>query len=145
MRQMTRLLIGSLVAAYSLVTSPAWPCDTEATATPNSTCVITAREGRRGAWFDLQTADQLRREHEQVPIVVTMLEQYRSLVAVRESQIRSLEAANAERTAASNAATKAVQEARQEALDASTWYRSPLVWGLVGVVLGGTVVAIIAP
>jgi hypothetical protein len=92
----------------------------------------------------LPTADRLRREHEAAPVVTQMLEQYKGLVAVRETQVKALEQAEIERKSAQAESAKALEAARKDAAEAraakDAWYRSPWLWIGVGSVLGGFVV-----
>lgn len=125
-------------------------CDTVQTATAQSTCVVMPVQGRPGVWFDLATADELRRVKLEVPELRLQLEKFDLIEKQRESQVSALLEANALRretadmlSASIDVSVKDAREARQEAADAReelhAWYRSPWLWGVTGAVLGGVV------
>lgn len=123
-------------------------CDTVQTATVESTCVVMPLEGRAGAWFDLATADQLRRLKLEVPELRLQLEKYDLVEKRREAQVQALlESVALRREAADllkasvDGAVKQAREGRQEAAEAreelGAWYRNPWMWGALGAILGG--------
>lgn len=125
-------------------------CDTVQTATLQSTCVVMPVQGRPGVWFDLSTADELRRLKLEVPELRLQVENYAAIEKRREAQVASLMEANILRREAADMlkvsidfAVKDARESRQEAADAreelGAWYRSPWMWGAAGAVLGGVV------
>jgi len=129
-------------------------CDTVDTATLKSTCVVMPVQGRPGVWFDLATADELRRLKLEVPELRLQVEKFSLIETRREAQVQALlEAGSLRREAAEmlkasiDASVKDAREARQEAADAreelAAWYRSPWLWGVTGAVLGGTLTAVL--
>jgi len=87
--------------------------------------------------FDLPQAQKLTLDAEMLPVVQSEVEHYKALVAIRESQVKTLEGANAATADAAAKAVKSAQEARESAPD-------PLRWFLVGGAAGGVIGAIVA-
>ena len=83
--------------------------------------------------FELAEAQRLTLDAETLPLVQAQLEHQRALTTVRESQVRSLEAANASVFEAAQKATKALQEDRESRPDPLRWF---VVGGSAGVVVG---------
>lgn len=142
----------SLILACSLFLGLCAPlkalaCDTVDTATLKSTCVVMPIQGRPGVWFDLATADELRRLKLEVPELRLQVEKFSLIEMRREAQVQALlEAGSLRREAADmlkasiDHSVKDARLARQEAADAreelGAWYRSPWLWGVTGAVLG---------
>jgi hypothetical protein len=127
-----------------LEAAPARACDTEATAKPDSECVVMARAGVRGVWFQLHIAEQLRTGALELPELRSQLGAYEQALGVRDFQLENLRQAVAAQREASKAALGAneilvrdAQRARSERDEAlqsrSAWYRSPVFWFGVGV------------
>ena len=144
---MRRLLLCSAILVCS------WPatahaCDTVATATPGSTCVVLERESVRGLWFDLGTGNGLRKAKLLVPELKLQTGLLESKLEARDFQLESYRSVlklkngiQKEQQRAIGLLTKQERQAR-EALDA--WYRSPVLWFAVGVVVpivGGAIIA----
>lgn len=139
-----------LIGLFLTLCSPlkALACDTVQTATLESTCVVMAIQGRPGVWFDLTTADTLRRAKLEAPELRLQVEKFSLVEKKREAQVHALMEATALRREAADmlkasidASVKDAREARQEAAEAheelNAWYRSPWLWGVTGAVLGG--------
>jgi hypothetical protein len=83
--------------------------------------------------FELAEAQRLTLDAETLPLVQAQLEHQRALTVVRESQVRSLESANASVSEAAAKATKAIQEDRESRPDPLKWF---VVGGAAGVLVG---------
>ena len=116
--------------------STAHACDTVATATPESSCVVLQREGVPGVWFSLGEADRLRKAHLELPELRLQIDKYEGLRDVQDYRIKayvevialkdaSLKSAVGNMDAFARRTRKA-----EEALDA--WYRSPILWTGIG-------------
>lgn len=129
-------------------------CDTVATATVESTCVVMEREGARGVWFALETADELRKYKLEVPELRLQIRSYEQIARAREVQVKTyLDVIalkdSAIKTAEDNmeAFTRQAREAREAEREAraelGAWYRSPALWFAVGgILVTGIVVAL---
>lgn len=153
---MMRLLVCFLTAACSALAfiPAAQACDTIKTATLKSTCVVMEREGQNGVWFDLATADELRKSKLDVPELQLQISSYEQMALAREFQVSTYLKViklkdNALKVAEDNMAVfaKQARTAREDAhaamdeLDA--WYRSPSLWAGIGAaVVTGIVVAL---
>lgn len=150
---MKKLLICLVVAASNGCGDVAWACETEATAKPDSECVVMPRGQARGVWFTLDVANTLRKEHELLPELQLQLKSYAELNQIRDQQVAGLKEADALRKDVSQklldttaALARDAERARQERdkakdeLDA--WYRSPFLWTGVGVL--ATVATVVA-
>jgi TolA-binding protein len=144
---MKRSLLAFVLLACSAWAAPAsaqGDCVTEATATPASDCVIATRAGVRGVWFQLQLADQLRREHLEVPELRLQVERFTQLEAVltaRMDQYR--EAAVLRREAAEGLERQLVESMEREAAaraEADAWWRQPALWFAAGAVVAVVVI-----
>lgn len=141
-RPTKRLLLCSAIAVCSWA-SPAFACDTAATATPESTCVVQAHEGTPGVWFELETANALRKAKLTVPELSIQLTELELKLSTREWQLdRYREVVKLkDRTIATQTQSVEIHARRErearEALDA--WHRSPLLWTGVGAVVASVV------
>lgn len=129
-------------------------CDTVENAGLDSTCVVMPFQGRQGVWFDVSTADELRRLRLQVPELQLQLEDFNQIELIRESQLDSMRQAVSLQQGANELLKKTVmanvrdaREAREDAAEAreelNAWYRSPWLWSVAGAVLGGTVTVLL--
>lgn len=134
--------------------SPAFACETVATAKLDSTCVVMQREGRAGVWFALAEADGLRRASLELPelrLQVGALTErsairdyqvttYKEVIALKDSALSTAEA----RLETFARAAREAEEGQKEAEDElGAWYRSPALWAVVGAALvTGVVVAL---
>lgn len=150
---MKKWLICLAVLASNGCGDVAFACETEATAKPDSDCVVVARAGSRGVWFSLATADQLRKNAELLPQLQLQLKSYAELAQIRDQQVAALKDADALRKDVSakllrtnevlaRDATRARDERDAAREELGRWYRSPFLWTGVGVV--ATVGAIFA-
>jgi hypothetical protein len=105
--------------------------------------VVLPREGIRGLWYDLATANKLRKASLLVPELESQLKLQVEKVTVRDFQLNGYREAydlqleiQAQQQDAIALLTKQEREAR-EALH--VWYRSPTLWFTVGVVVSGGV------
>lgn len=143
--------------ALAALTAPvtALACDTVEQATLKSTCVVMPLEGRQGVWFDVKTADTLRRAKLLVPELQLQVDKYDLVEKKRDAQVHALMEAVALRREAADLLEanikvhiREAREARQEAAraraDAGAWYRSPWMWGVIGAALGGVATAYLA-
>jgi len=144
MRPTMTLLACSVVAVCSLISTYACGCDTAATASAESDCVVTDREGRRGVWFSLETADMLRREHEAAPVVAAMLSTYQQIAILRTQEAALRESEGQALRQALRASARGLEKAREELQSAEALVRSPWLWTPIafaaGVVLSAVVV-----
>lgn len=154
---MTRSQICSAVLACSAFLAMSAPlgaraCDTLETATLESTCVVSALGGRSGVWFDLETANALRKAHLLVPELQLQVKNYAAIEVSRAKEVSLLREAVALRGGATETLkgviaghAKEAREARSDAARAreelNAWYRSPWLWGVTGSVLGGLLTA----
>ncbi len=147
---MKSVLISLLILATAFAPSAAAACDTEATAGPDSECVVTRRGAVQGVWFELGVANQLRLDSEAVEELHLQLDLYEVLEAEREEQVGILRAAadaSAEATSICETAWEGeVQQRERREARSGQWFRSPIVWFAGGVVLGfaGATVGIVA-
>jgi len=151
-RIISRLLL--LAFSWQALTPAARACDTVATATVESTCVVMEREGARGVWFVLETADELRKYKLEVPELRLQIRSYEQMAAAREVQVHTyLDVItlkdSAIKTAEDNMGAFARQarearEAERKARDElGAWYRSPALWAAIGgILVTGIVVAL---
>jgi hypothetical protein len=116
-------------------------CATEAEATAASTCVVMRRGEARGVWFSLEVADVLRREHLEVPELRLQIERWEALDGISTERIALYtEAATLRAEALALAQTQLEEALEREArarAEAGAWYREPVLWFAVGVVLTG--------
>lgn len=151
------VVILSLICAF-LYSCGAIACETEATATPASDCVVMKRGETRGVWFELKRADELRRGWAELPELRLQIDSYRSLEQIRSAQLEAYrEASEARNQVIQDLGTtneilvrdaSRARSERDEALASrDAWYRSPFLWVGVGVVLtvaaGGTVALVL--
>lgn len=123
-------------------------CETEATATPTSTCVVLSRGSARGVWFALPLADTLRQEHLLVPELQLQVDRLTQLSDIQTSRATAYREAADLRLQAANVLDRQLtaslgREARaREELGA--WYREPAFWFAVGVAVALAVVLVAA-
>ncbi len=143
---MKRLLTFFLVVACSLATLPTLACETEATAKPDSDCVVQARAQIRGVWFRLDKAEELRKAYDEIPELRLQINTYDQLIKIRDVQLAGYREASAARksvsadlqaanTVLSRDAARARKERDEAIASRDAWYRSPFLWTGVGVVL----------
>lgn len=153
-RGMLKLISHTLLLAFSwqALAPAARACDTAATATPESTCVVMEREGARGVWFALETADELRKHKLEVSELRLQIRSYEQMALAREVQVHTyLDVITLKDSAIKTAETNMGAFARQarEAREAEraardelhAWYRSPALWAAVGGILVTGIVA----
>jgi hypothetical protein len=139
---MFKTLFLAIVISLSLLSSPVRACDTQLSATSDSTCVVLPYMSKRGVWFELTIAEQLRYEHALVPhiqqaldISQQTLKLYQQKDLVDESiDISSQKVENSLR-AENKRLTSEVEVAKQR-----SWYESKTLWYLAGV---GSAVAVV--
>lgn len=145
---MKKLLACLLILACNVATQANAQCVTLVEATLESTCVVMPRDGVRGVWFDLATADTLRRAHSLVPELQLQVDRWTSVARLRDAQIDDLRAAATLRAEALMIARSELEESlrreqrAREALNKPR--RSPLLWAVIGAVVGGATVAALA-
>lgn len=152
---MRKLVAFSLAAAGSLVAFTARAdCVPSSQATPDSSCVVLARDGQRGVWLSLPEADRRSQETEALATVRAALEKQRVLTNLRVTEAELWQQAATERKAQADAAGIEAKAARLDAVQAQhdleaerasagAWYRSPWVWLGAGLVLGGGATAFV--
>jgi hypothetical protein len=119
-------------------------CVTAAQATPIDTCVVMARDGARGVWFELKVANDLRKYKLEVPELRLQIAKLEGVVALEKTraemfkeaadlraQALKLQEAQVDRSLAAGA--KAQEET-------GAWYRSPILWFAAGILVTGAVV-----
>lgn len=122
-------------------------CRTADTAKPNASCVVVKHEGRKGVWFQLTTADSLRRSHLLVEELQVQLKDYSRLDASRTAEVEALRGALTAQKAATAKAKEAAELSAQEARAAEEsalaaqrsldkWWRTPWVWLSIGALSG---------
>jgi hypothetical protein len=140
-------LVCSAVIGFAVGAPAVRACDTAVSARPDSECVVLDRQGAKGVWFQLATADALRTAHRLVPELQLQLEKYSELDTKRADEVEALRGALTLRQAAGEAlklevekTTKEARESQEEAAaareDLDRWWRSPIVWLSVGVLAG---------
>lgn len=150
---MKRLLRCLTVAVCSWLAlhSVASACDTAATATPASTCVVMKHLDTPGVWFELKTADELRRFKLEIPELRLQLDAFTQRVAIRDEQLKlytevitlkdsALGVANDSMAAFARTAREAQEDERKARAELDAWYRSPIIPFLAGVATVTTVV-----
>lgn len=143
-----RLATGALVAAALVVGTPrARACDTGATAGPESSCVVLARQGVNGVWFRLAEADELRKTARLVPELNLQIQKFSQMETAYGREVEALrgaldaqKASNAKLTAAVAASEREASAARADAVQAreelGRWWRQPLIWLAIGAAAG---------
>ena len=153
---MKRWLSCLVAAAFSTaaLTPPARACDTMATATAESTCVVMEREGARGVWFALETADELRKCKLEAPELRLQIRSYEQMALAREVQVKTyldvielkdsaIKTAEGSMGAFARQAREAREVERKARDELGAWYRSPALWAaLGGILVTGIVVAL---
>ena len=108
-------------------------------ATPESTCVVLYRQGIRGVWFSLDEADALRQLRLEVPELRFQLGTLEQLAVVQDERIELYRESARLRAEALTALQEQLELAhqREERLSkyAGAWYRSPVLWFSVGMML----------
>lgn len=149
---MKKWLAFSLILAYSLaLPGVALACETATTAHPGSRCVVLPFKERKGVWFELTLADDLRKLQLEAPELRGQIQSYETVVKHQKFQIdtyreviRLQEKVVDGFKSTQDHQAREVREAKQEAQAARdklhAWYRHPAFWAGVG----GTVVAAIA-
>lgn len=139
-------LVCSVTLACNAAPASALDCVTAANATPASDCVVLERDGARGVWFDLKTADELRKAKLSFPELQLQIGALEQRGAVRDWQLeRYLEVISLKQEALSEmdkglaAQVRIAREARKgerEAVEAlHAWYNQPSLWFASGVVV----------
>jgi len=123
-------------------------CDSEATEKPTSTCVGLERGGRHGAWFDEKTATELTLARDSAAARTAEAAALREAVAGLLKQRDLLTSAVAEERKIADSSADAADAERalrlSMASESASWYRSPVLWFVVGAAIGGGAVAYIA-
>lgn len=135
------IALDALVIGFVFLT---WQSCAEAQEPSSPRSELVVRDGVTGMWFPMDTARRMLADLQELPVrqrMVTLLEEELELrdtqvLRLREVATLELEAARVASDAL-EAAVRQTREARQE-LDA--WYRSPVLWAVVGVVVAGLVV-----
>jgi hypothetical protein len=104
--------------------------------------------GVTGIWFRADVAREMLADLSELPLVRTRVQLLEGRLEIRDDQITSLrsviELSQAAEERAVNALDEAVQ-ARRAAEDArDAWYRSPVLWTSVGMIIAGALVALTA-
>jgi len=104
--------------------------------------------GVTGIWFRADVAREMLADLTELPLVRTRVQLLEGRLEIRDDQISSLrsvvELSQAAEERAVNALDEAVQ-ARRAAEDArDAWYRSPILWTSVGMIIAGALVALTA-
>lgn len=145
---MTKWLSCSAILIFELlVAAPANACDTAATATKASMCVVMSRDGVRGVWYELKTANELRETRDKFKLEVPelklqirlgdrrnsvrdfQLESYREVVAIKDGSIKL---AQDSMVAFARTAREAREAEREAVEELNAWYRSQVLWMGIG-------------
>lgn len=142
---MMKSLICLVAAVCSVFVSPsvARACDTLATATLESDCVVMDRAGRKGVWFSLDTADKLRKLKLEVPELRLQILNYEKTLEIKNFQISSyletialkdsvIQTSKASMDTFARQARLAQEGERLALNELHAWYRSPALWAAVG-------------
>jgi hypothetical protein len=138
---MLKWLICFAVLACSAPALAQEGCATEAESTATSTCVVMRRGEARGVWFSLEVADALRREHLEVPELRLQVERFEALDGISTERISLYQESLRLRAEALALAQTQLEEALEREAraraEAGAWYREPVLWFALGVVLAG--------
>jgi hypothetical protein len=136
----------ALLSAFAILlcTARAFPCDTAATATAESTCVEQTREGKPGAWLGIPALQDLINSKAALKHAQEAERAAKQLADLQASRAEAYRKADENDQAAAKAAQaeaqrQAEERARAEA-ELRAWYRNPWLWGALGVGLGGFIV-----
>ena len=140
---MKKWLACLLTLACSTSATPAWGCDVYSSRTPDSTCVVMELDERSGVWFDLETADGLRKLKLEYPELKKLLKDYKRSESLGKFQAeRYREAWTLTRGVVADLQksqrlyvrqAREAREARNAAIqERNVWYRSPVLWTGVG-------------
>lgn len=150
---MTKLqrCLATLVFSF-IVTALNWPsvafaCETLETAKLDSECVVMTRDGQRGVWFRLSAADKIRKMKLELPELRLQIEKYELAEEERQSEVRELKMAIELQKSSLMALESTIENHAKEAREAEErakaaedeldkWYRSPWLWGAVGIAVG---------
>jgi len=153
---MKKWLASLVILAYSTALVPsAAACETFDLRTPSSTCVVMPLDGRQGVWFDLATADGLRKLKLEVPELRTLVKDYERSQALYRHQSESYRQAweltsgvISDLQKSQRIYVQTAREAREErdaaVEEMGAWYRSPILWAGSGVVVTLSVGALVA-
>ena len=152
---MRKLLAFSLILACSASARPALGCETFDARTSESTCVVMPLDERKGVWFDLETADGLRKLKLEVPELRALVKDYersRKLYKFQAERYREAWALSSGVVSDLHASqllhVRAAREAREERdaarAETGAWYRSPILWAGAGVTVTLGVGALVA-
>jgi hypothetical protein len=83
------------------------------------------RDGKSGVWFELETADELRRAHLIVPELKLQVATLEQIQSVRDAQLKAYVQALDEQK-------QATKEYRAELEETRRWYREPSLWAGIG-------------
>jgi len=148
-----------LILAFSIIIlvvlqSKALACDTIETATLTSTCVVMDFNNVKGVWFQLEEANNLRVAKLLVPELKLQIEKQEKIEENRVLEIQYLNRAlDLQKKSTSelqnnvNTYAKMARESHEEAVhlreSLSAWYRSPWLWGAMGIAIGAVTTSLI--
>jgi hypothetical protein len=126
-------------------------CETEATAKPDSDCVVLSFQNKRGVWFELNKADELRKASLEVGELRLQIKDHELRAVTRDYQVQTYRDVIKLKSASLDEAKKSMvafvrqtREARKEASDAReelhAWYRSPVLYMGIGAAVVTTIV-----
>ncbi|MGW8177450.1 MAG: hypothetical protein ACWGQW_01420 [bacterium] len=105
-------------------------------ATPESTCVVMAREGVRGVWFSLAEAEAIRRMRLELPELRLQVQRLEQLTAVQGERVTLYRESMRLRAEALTTAQQQLEQALEREARLrdrlGAWYRSPALWFAVG-------------
>lgn len=123
-------------------------CVTLEKATLKDTCVVMPRGDVRGVWFELTEADGMRRLKLEIPQLRFQIEKLEAQVAIEKRRAEMFKEAADLRAQALEASEKLVDRTLETSAkvqdNANAWYRSPVLWFAVGVVVTSAAVIGIA-
>jgi hypothetical protein len=114
-------------------------CVIESEATPESTCVVMERNEIRGVWFDLATADTLRRFKLEVFELREQIINSEQMFELQTERLRFFEEISKEHKEAIELIQieldRSLQREKELKLKSNLWYKSPILWFVSGIVL----------
>ena len=106
-------------------------------------------EGVEGVWYPTPIANDLERAKDLVPELSAQVDDLEKRAEISAEVTQAAMAVLAQSDRVEGVATwaieryeKAAQQAEESRRDAGAWYRAPELWGALGIVVGGALVAI---
>jgi len=127
MMRLLAVLVGLVCSLYSW---NAAACDTLKTGTDTSTCVVMPFKVRRGVWFELTMAEQLRYRYEIAPLLASEVGTLKEELSLNGRRAALVEEIVKRKDSEIGSYKKSVEELQANEVkllaDANHWYRQPL-------------------